>query len=169
MPADDRPNIATRASTGEPCAPDFVYTIFIKASAETVWNGLIDRELTKAYWGHYNESDWKAGSRWEHVRSDGSGKIDTRGRIIEMDPPRKMVWSWAFDSEADAPEKLSRVTYELVNLGPDTKLTVTHSELEPGSSMDVGVRDGWPAVLSNLKSLLETGDVLSEDKWPKAG
>tara|TARA_R110000772_G_scaffold41803_6_gene97413 strand:- start:861 stop:1364 length:504 start_codon:yes stop_codon:yes gene_type:complete len=157
--------IPTRGSTGEECAPDFVYTIFIAASAEKVWNGLIDREMTKAYWGHYNESDWKQGSRWDHVRSDGSGKIDTRGRIIEIDPPRKMVWSWAFDSDADNPAKLSIVTYELVPLGPDTKLTVIHSELEPGSDMDKGVREGWPAVLSNLKSLLEAGKTLSDDQW----
>lgn len=156
---------ATRGSTGEPCAPDFVYTIFIAATPEQVWAGLIDREMTKAYWGHYNESDWKQGSRWDHVRSDGSGKIDTRGEIIEIDPPHKMAWSWAFDSDADNPAKLSLVTYELVALGPDTKLTVIHSELEPDSDMDKGVREGWPAVLSNLKSLLETGKTLSDDQW----
>ncbi|HEY9090811.1 SRPBCC family protein [Parasphingorhabdus sp.] len=156
---------ATRGSTGEQCAPDFVYTIFIAASVEKVWNGLIDRDMTKAYWGHYNESDWQPGSRWNHVRSDGSGKTDVRGHIIEIDPPRKMVWSWAFDSEGDDPAKLSIVTYELVALGPDTKLTVVHSELEPGSEMDKGVRDGWPAVLSNLKSLLETGETLSDQLW----
>lgn len=162
MPVNDTANIETRASTGQPCAPDFVYTIFIKASAEAVWNGLIDREITKAYWGHYNESDWQPGSRWEHVRSDGSGTIDTRGRIIEMDPPHKMVWSWGLDR---APEKLSRVTYELTSRGPDTRLTVTHSELERGSNMDKGIRKGWPAVLSNLKSILETGTVMSEEIW----
>lgn len=157
--------IPTRASTGKPCSPDFVYTIFIAASPEKVWNGLIDREMTKAYWGHYNESDWQAGSRWSHVRSDASGEIDTRGQIIEIDPPRKMVWSWARDSEGEKPENLSLVTFELVALGPDTKLTVTHNELEPGSRMDTGIREGWPAVLSNLKSLLETGKTLSDALW----
>jgi uncharacterized protein YndB with AHSA1/START domain len=161
-------SIETRGSTAEHCAPDFIYTIYIKATAEQVWNGLIERELTKAYWGHYNESDWASGSRWEHVRSDGSGKIDIRGRIIEMTPPHKMVWSWGSDENADEPEKLSRVTYELTSLGPDTKLTVTHSDLEPESAMNRGVREGWPAVLSNLKSILETGTVLSEDMWPKS-
>lgn len=169
MSKDNPANILTRQSTGEESAPDFVYTIFIKATVEQVWNGLIDRELTKAYWGHYNESDWKVGSRWDHVRSNGSGKIDTRGHIIEMDPPRKMVWSWALDSEAEEPEKCSRVTYELVALGPDTKLTLTHRELEPGSLMDMSVREGWPAVLSNLKSILECGQTLSEDEWPSEG
>lgn len=121
--------------------------------------------MTKAYWGHYNESDWKAGMRWSHVRSDGSGEIDTWGQIIEIDPPRKMVWSWARDSEDESPENLSLVTFELVSIGPDTKLTVTHSELEPGSGMDKGVREGWPAVLSNLKSLLEVGKTLSDELW----
>lgn len=157
----------TRSETGNECAPDFVYTIFIKATIEEVWNGLIDKELTKAYWGHYNESDWKPGSRWNHVRSDESGKIDTCGRVVEFDPPRKMVWSWSLEADLDNPEKCSRVTYELTPLGPDTRLTVTHSELEPGSPMDLGVRDGWSAVLSNLKTILETGGTLSDDKWPK--
>ncbi|MEJ6593800.1 SRPBCC family protein [Parasphingorhabdus sp.] len=157
----------TRASTGEPCAPDFVYTIFIKATAEQVWNGLIDRGLTKTYWGHYNESDWQPGSRWNHVRSDDNGTIDTCGRIVEIQPPHKMIWTWSFVKEADSPATISRVIYELTPLGPDTKLTVTHSELEPGSRIDTGVRDGWPAVLSNLKSILETGTVLSEELWPE--
>ncbi|MEP3226661.1 MAG: SRPBCC family protein [Parasphingorhabdus sp.] len=158
--------VATRSSTGKPSAPDFVYTIYITATPEQVWTGLIDRDMTKAYWGHYNVSDWTVGSRWDHIRSDDSGKIDTRGQIIEMDPPHKMVWSWALDAEADEPAKLSRVTFDLVALGPDTKLTITHSELEPGSDMDISVREGWPAVLSNLKSLLEAGKTLSDDQWP---
>ncbi|QTD57033.1 SRPBCC domain-containing protein [Parasphingorhabdus cellanae] len=53
----------------------------------------------------------------------------------------------------------------LSGLGTDTKMTVTHSELEPGSDMDKGVRDGWPAVLSNLKSMVETGKTMSEEDW----
>ena len=91
MPASEPENMTTRAATGEPCAPDFVYTIFIKATAEQVWNGLIDRELTKAYWGHYNESDWQAGSRWEHVRSDGSGKIVAGNLRTGQSGPRHQI------------------------------------------------------------------------------
>ena len=167
MAEDNNSAVTTRASTGETCAADFVYTIFIRADIQAVWNGLIDGELTKRYWGHSNESSWEEGAPWEHVRSDGSGTVDTRGRVIEIDPPTRMVWSWAFDSEADQPAKRSRVAYELIALGPDTRLTVIHSELEPDSIMDKGVREGWPAVLSNLKSILETGDVLREGDWPK--
>ena len=67
MSKDKPADIPTRQSTGANCAPAFVYTIFIKATVEQVWNGLIDRELTKAYWGHYNQSDWQAGSRWDQA------------------------------------------------------------------------------------------------------
>ncbi|NRD90994.1 polyketide cyclase [Sphingopyxis sp. BSNA05] len=145
MPANETADIHTRASTGQACTPDFVYTIFIKADVEAVWNGLIDRDLTKAYWGHYNESDWKPGSRWAHVRSDGSGEIDICGRLVAIEPPHTMIWTWSLEREADNPACISRVTYELTPLGPDTKLTVTHSELEPdpGWIMECG-KDGQP-------------------------
>lgn len=62
-------------------APDFVYVIYIAANPDKVWNGLIDRELTKAYWEHYNVSDWKRDSRWEHVRSDGSARPISSARL----------------------------------------------------------------------------------------
>jgi uncharacterized protein YndB with AHSA1/START domain len=146
-------------------APDFVYVIYIAASAAKVWNGLIDRELTKAYWGHFNVSDWKPGSRWEHVRSDGNGKVDIVGKVVEIDPPRRMVVTWASPRETDDEARHSRVAYEITALGPDTRLTVTHSDLEVGSEMFRGVTKGWPAVLSNLKTLLETGRTLSDELW----
>ncbi len=148
-------------------APDFVYTIYIAAGIDRVWNGLIDRDLTKQYWDHYNESDWKPGSRWEHVRSDGSGTVDTLGKVVEIDPPRRLVITWAFARHEGDDANTSRVTFELTELGPDTRLSVTHADLLPGSEMHEGVTEGWPAVLSNLKSLLETGTTLSDDQWPK--
>jgi uncharacterized protein YndB with AHSA1/START domain len=146
-------------------APDFVYVIYIAASVDKVWNGLIDRELTKAYWGHYNISDWKKGSRWEHVRCDGSGKVDIAGRVIEIDPPRRLVVTWAAARDAEDETRHSRVTYEITALGPDSRLTVTHRDLEAGSEMLRGITQGWPAVLSNLKTLLETGRTLSDQLW----
>ena len=146
-------------------APDFVYTIYIAAALERVWNGLIDEEVTKAYWGHSNVSDWKPGSRWEHVRSDGSGKVDIAGKVLEIDPPHRLVTSWSSPGDEDNADKVSRVTYELTALGPETRLTVTNSELEAGSGMDAGIRRGWPAVLSSLKSLLERGTPLSKEIW----
>ena len=146
-------------------APDFVYTIYIAAGVDRVWNGLIDRELTKAYWSHFNVSDWKPGSRWEHVRSDESGKVDIVGKVIEIAPPHRLVTSWSFPEDEGDPDKVSRVTYELEALGGSTRLTVTHSELEAGSGMEAGVKAGWPAVLSNLKSLIESGRTMTEEIW----
>ncbi len=146
-------------------APAFVYVTYIAAGADKVWNGLIDRELTKAYWGHYNVSDWKPGSRWEHVRSDASGKVDIVGRVVEIDPPRRLVVTWAAARDVDVEAKHSRVTYEIMAVGPDTRLTVTHSDLEADSEMLRGITAGWPAVLSNLKTLLETGRTLSDKLW----
>ena len=167
MPDADRDPAAprTRSATAQSVAPDFVYTLYIAAGAETVWNALTDGELTRAYWGHDNVSDWMPGSRWEHIRSDASGTIDIVGRVIEIDPPRLLVTSWAFPGEEEDEAKHSRVTYEVAPLGPDTRLTVTHGDLEPGSGMLAGVTAGWPAVLSNLKTLIETGRTLSDHLW----
>lgn len=147
-------------------APDFVYTIYIAATVETVWNGLIQREVTEKYWGHDNQSDWKVGSKWEHVRTDGSNIADVHGQVLESDPPNKLVvtWNGTEGSKTEEPTP-SVVTYELIALGPDTKLSVTHSKLTDGSVMHNGVTQGWPAVLSNLKSVLETGKPLSDDQW----
>jgi len=150
-------------------APDFVYVIYVAADAATVWNALIDRELTKAYWGHFNVSDWKPGSRWEHVRSDESGKVDLVGRVVEIDPPRRLTVTWGWPQDAEREDLHSRVTFELEQVGPQSRLTVTHSDLEAGSDMDRGIRGGWPAVLSNLKTLLETGRTLTPDIWGRPG
>ena len=147
-------------------APDFVYTIYIAADAETVWNGLIDKEVTEKYWGRHNVSDWKKGSRWQHVRTDGSGIVDVHGQVLEIDPPHKLVVTWNGPEESKTHEPHpSLVTYALVSLGPDTKLTVTHSKLTEGSVMHKGVTQGWQALMSNLKTLLETGKTLSEERW----
>lgn len=146
-------------------APDFVYVIYVAAEPATVWNALIDRKLTQAYWGHFNVSDWKRGSRWEHVRSDGGGAVDLVGRVLEIDPPRRMTLSWAWPKdEADA-DLHTKVTFEIEPVGPQSRLTVTHSDLVAGSDMDRGIRGGWPAVLSNMKSLIEAGRVMTPEIW----
>lgn len=144
---------------------DFVHVIYIAAKVDTVWNGLSDGQLTRAYWKHDNVSDWKVGSRWEHVGATPERPVDICGEVLEIDPPRRLAITWAFPHEADDPAKVSRVTFELTPLGPDTKLVVVHSGLEPNSDMQRGVTDGWPAVVSNLKTLLETGKVLSDEQW----
>ncbi|MBV9884504.1 MAG: SRPBCC family protein, partial [Sphingomonadaceae bacterium] len=123
------------------------------------WNALVDGDLTKQYWGHENRSDWKPGSRWEHVRVGPEGKVDVAGRVLEIEPPRRLVTSWAFPGEEDDPARTSRVTYEIEPVGSESRLTVTHSDLnEP--RMRAGVSAGWPLVLSSLKSFLERGTAL---------
>jgi uncharacterized protein YndB with AHSA1/START domain len=137
-------------------APEFVYTVYIAAPVERVWNALTDGDVTRRYWGHENRSDWKPGSRWEHVRVGPGGEVDIAGRVIEVDPPRRLVTSWFDPGDEGDDAKTSRVTYEIEAMGAESKLVVTHSHLnEPG--MRAGVSAGWPLVLSSLKSFLESG------------
>ena len=138
--------------------PDFVYTIYIAAPPERVWSALTDGELTKASWGHENRSDWKRGSRWEMIRN-GNGVVDVAGRVLEIDPPHRLVTSWVDPQYEDEPGRTSRVTYELAANGADTRLTVIHSEL-PNQSVRDAISGGWPLVLSSMKSLLEKGEGL---------
>jgi|SRR5215831_2924107 len=133
----------------------FVYMTYIKATPERVWDALMNPELTRQYWfGHHNVSDWKPGSKWSHQMHDGSA-VHVVGEVLEADPPRRLVVSWVSpDHQGDA-EKTSRVTYEVEQFGENVKLTVTHEELH--QEMFDSVSFGWPIVLCNLKTLLETG------------
>src|SRR5215831_142785 len=74
--------------------PTFVYVTYIESTPEKVWHALTDADLTAAYWGHSNVSDWQAGSRWEHVRADGSGIADVAGTVLEAEPPRRLVMTF---------------------------------------------------------------------------
>jgi uncharacterized protein YndB with AHSA1/START domain len=143
----------------------FVYVTYISAKQEQVWKGLLDSEFTRKYWEHDNVSDWKPGSRWEHKRTDGSGTVDMVGKVIESSPPRRLVMTWARPAEEQIEAAHSRVTIELEPIDSMVKLTVTHDKLAPGSDMLKGISNGWPRVLSSLKSLLETGKPLPT--WAK--
>ncbi|MDI1343135.1 MAG: SRPBCC family protein [Pseudolabrys sp.] len=135
----------------------FVYVTYIRSTPQKVWDALTDGEITRQYWGHRNLSDWKSGSAWEHKRlSDGGA--DIVGKVLETAPPKRLVISWADPASATQPEKVSRVEFNIEPYKDDSvKLTVSHTELEPGSGMERGISKGWPAVLSALKSFLETG------------
>ena len=138
--------------------PQFVYVTYILTTPEKVWAALTDPELTRQYWVHANVSDWKVGSPWEH-RLPGKSP-DVVGKVLEADPPRRLVTSWAPPSEPDNPDKISRVAIEIEEMGGKVRLTVTHTDLDAQSLKDVS--GGWPAVLSNLKTLLETGRTLPD-------
>jgi uncharacterized protein YndB with AHSA1/START domain len=79
------------------------------------------------------------------------------GKVLESSPPRRLVLTWAAPEDAGREEKHSRVTFELEPIGEVVRLTVTHDRFEPGSQMLERIREGWPKVLSSLKSLLEAG------------
>jgi uncharacterized protein YndB with AHSA1/START domain len=137
--------------------PAQVYVTYIAASPQKVWDALSDPTLTKLYWyDHRNVSSWEVGASWSHV-DDSDGATDIVGTVLECDPPKKLVVSWAYPDRANDPSAHSRVTYEVEPFGDAVKLVVTHSDLEPGSPMATGVGRGWPMVLSGLKTLLETG------------
>jgi len=135
----------------------FVYVTYIATTPEKVWDALTDAEITGKYWGHRNESDWQVGSPWRHVRTDGSGIADGGGTIVECAPPRRLVWTWGM--EGDPAAKPSRVAFDLVPVEGAVRLTVTHDELQSEEELR-GISLGWPAVVANLKTLLETGRAL---------
>lgn len=144
--------------------PQFVYVTYISTTPEKIWNALTDGEITKQYWfRHRNASDWKPGSDWEHQDYDDPGTVDIVGKVVESEPPYRLVITWALPADAASQEKHSRVTFEIEPLQDVVRLRVIHEGLEPGSDMLRGITQGWPLVLASLKTLLETGR-----PWPMA-
>ena len=135
----------------------FVYVIYIAATPETVWKALLDGEFTRQYWEHENVSDWVPGSWWEHRRADGDRKVAMLGQVLEASPPRRLVITWAEPSDRMQMHRHSRVTFDIEPVADMVRLTITHDDLERGSDMERKITQGWPRVLSSLKSLLETG------------
>ncbi len=145
----------------------FVYVIYIAATPDKVWQALLDGEMTRQYWQHDNVSDWKPGSKWQHRRLDGDKQPRIVGNVVESIPPKRLVLTWALPANEADQTKHSRVTLEVEPVADMVRLTVTHEELEAGSDMLRGISNGWPRVLSSLKSFLETGkplDVIGSKK-----
>lgn len=147
--------------------PEFVYVTYISTTPEKVWQALTDTDVARKYWvgskgpAHVNVSDWRVGSKWEHQRADESRAADVVGKVVEIAPPNRLVLSWARPAEADDASKHSRVTFEIEpQAGGVVRLTVSHENLENDPKMLASISGGWPAVLSNLKTFLETGEAL---------
>ena len=154
--------------------PKYVYVTYITTTPEKLWNALLNSEMTRQYWGNRtNASDWKPGSRWEHRDVDDAKLVDIVGKVVESDPPRKLILTWADPKDEARPEAYSRLTMELVQFGELVRLTVTHEEFEVGSNMLTNISYGWPIVISSLKSLLETGKPMpmtsNRKGWPPKG
>ena len=147
----------------------FVYVSYIRTTPERLWTALTDAEFTKQYWfGMRCESQWTAGSSWQLVAGDG--EVYDNGQIVEAVPPRRLVIRWQHrlkpELEAEGP---TQCIMELEPSEGAVKLSITHtSELEPSQLIEA-VSGGWPKVISNLKSLLETGSIALQQPYPSQG
>ena len=139
----------------------FVYVTYIRTTPEKLWDALTKPEFTKAYWyGMRQDCDWKPGSPWKLIFEDG--KVADAGKVVEIDRPRKLVLSWRNEWKPEMKaEGPTTATLELEPNGDTVKLTVTH-EIDRDNSKFIteGVSNGWPKILSSLKTLLETGHAL---------
>lgn len=139
----------------------FVYVTYIRTTSEKLWSALTDdTEFMKQYWfGMHCDSEWTAGSSWRMVRTDGS--VCDAGEIVESEPPRRLVIRWRHQDKADLKaEGDSLCTLKMEPNGTAVKLSITHTiEREPSKLIEA-VSGGWPKIISNLKSLLETGSTV---------
>ena len=140
----------------------FVYVTYIRTTPSKLWSALTDPEFVKQYWFNMRiECDWKVGSTYELKYPDG--RLDSSGEILEFDPPRRLVYKWLHERPELKAEGHTRCTMDLEPVGSAVKLSITH-EIELVDSKFIGLASGsWPKVLSNLKSLLETGEVVLLD------
>jgi len=147
----------------------FVYVSYIRTTPEKLWSALTeDTQFMKQYWfGVHCESQWTAGSSWKMV--SGEGKVSDAGEIVEAEPPRRLVIRWQNQSKPElAAEGKSLCTIELEPSGTAVKLSITHTiECEP-SKFIAAVSGGWPKIISNLKSLLETGSIALQEAYATA-
>jgi uncharacterized protein YndB with AHSA1/START domain len=135
-----------------------VFEIYIKTTPERLWQAITDTEMRRKYtFGAVFKSDWTKGSRLEAF---GGGKLIADGENLEVDPPRRLVQSFRALWDDDVKrEGTSRVTWEILPVGDSCRLTVTHDQLREDANNQL--YGGWPMVLSGLKTLLETGELLT--------
>jgi uncharacterized protein YndB with AHSA1/START domain len=142
--------------------PKTIYVVYIASTPEKVWQALTSSEFTRKYfWDREIQVEPKRGGAFALKFSDG--RVNVRGKVVEWDPPRMLKITW----KLEWPEEFSKlpeglVSYEIAPAGDAVRLTMTeaHSWNVPDAILSGG-RSGWPAVLSSLKSLLETGKPLA--------
>ncbi|GAA3115291.1 uncharacterized protein YndB with AHSA1/START domain/DNA-binding transcriptional ArsR family regulator [Kribbella aluminosa] len=161
--------LAVLKTSLETTVNDFVYTTYIRTTPERLWQALTDPAFTEQYWELHHETDWKPGS--EMIWHKGDVAIAGPGQVVvEHTPYTRLSYTWHHitrefaDSvgftdevyEATSREPLSTAVFELEPVDDQVKLTVVHTGFEPGSTTRTMVQDGWPRLLADLKSLLET-------------
>ena len=148
----------------------FVYVVYIRTTPDELWKTLVDSERHPIWWfGARVESAWKTGAPWKMTFSDG--RMADSGEVLAFEPPRRLQLRWRNEWSPELKEEgYSVCTMELEPIERAVKLTVTH-EIDRKESRFIGaVSQGWPRILSNLKSLLETGAPVDTTKiaGPKA-
>jgi uncharacterized protein YndB with AHSA1/START domain len=139
--------------------PDFVYVTYIKTTPDKLWEALTSSEFSRRYWfGTELRSNFKVGSPFALVMD---GKVTDTGEILEAGPPRRLSYTFKHElDDAMRKEGATRVVFTLEPHGDLVKLTLTHEGFAKDSKLLDGISKGWPAILSNLKSLLESGEAL---------
>jgi uncharacterized protein YndB with AHSA1/START domain len=146
--------------------PDVVYNIFIRTTPQKVWDALTQSAFTtKFFFGRTVESDWKQGSPWKLLFPDG--RTDVEGEVLESDPPKLLRVTWRVDWLDEPKPGPALITYEIQEHGEIVQLTMTqHTDSTiPRKYVKAG-QMGWGAILSSLKSLLETGAALDIQMKP---
>jgi uncharacterized protein YndB with AHSA1/START domain len=138
----------------------FVYVTFIRTTPEKLWSALSSADFMKEYWfGMHIQTEWKAGAQWALLFPDG--RVADTGEIVECEPPKRLVLKWRNEFRPELKsEGFARCTIELEPVSDAVKLTVTHTIDRAESKLIDAVSGGWPRILSNLKSLIETGQVV---------
>ncbi|ASR36109.1 ArsR family transcriptional regulator [Prauserella marina] len=161
---------------------EFVYTTYIRTTPEKLWQALTDPAFTSRYWGVEFETDWKPGSPMTWLEQ-GLRTEDPAQVVLDYQPYRRLAYTWhtftpefagkhgfddAFLAEVTA-ERRSTVTFDIEPRGEVVKLTVVHGGFDPGSTVLATVSNGWPSLVSGLKTLLETGEPLPEPEPAATG
>jgi uncharacterized protein YndB with AHSA1/START domain len=144
----------------------FVYVTYIRTTPDQLWSALTDVEFMKQYWfGMHCDCQWTPGAAWKLVSPDG--RVLDAGAIVEAEPPRRLVIRWQHQNKPELKaEGDSLCTIELEPNGASVKLSITHTIERDSSKFIAAVSGGWPKILSNLKSLLETGSAVLQEPYP---
>jgi len=140
--------------------PEFVYVTYIETTPERLWQALTSSEFSRRYWFNTElQSDFKVGSPFALVMN---GTTTDVGEILEADPPRRLSYTFHHVlNEQARKEPPTKVVFNLERHGNLVKLTLIHENFAEGSKLLDGISKGWPAILSGLKSLLESGTALA--------
>ena len=142
----------------------FVHVSYIATTAERLWSALTVPDVTREWYRVRatpleNLSEWTRGAAWIRRQLENPPVVDIAGIVLEVFPPRRLVLTWQRPRLADTPP--SHLSFDIAPVGARlVRLTITHDRLDP--VMFDGVSAGWPKVLSNLKTFLETGSQLPD-------